>query len=604
MLNDNRDDAIYEPPFRPPYEYVSMWAWAVSALGSAWTHALFGAPRVVAVACAAVSLAMAAWRGGEGRRLQAERDRLSDGGGLWFIGARDANERFRNAALSGKWWFGEGFEWTPQVAEVMHHVLSEGVDQVTGPDALGHGAYWLHALAKPADLCEAESILDGHTFIVGTTRQGKTRFFDLFIAQAVGRGWPVIVIDPKGDHDLKARMEMAYRRTGHPEKFHIFSPAHPESSVCIDPLKNWNRPTEVASRVAALIATEGGGDPFQAFSWRVLNNLVQGLLMVGRRPSLVELRHLIEGGLPSLVTKVLRAYCEKHAKPEEYSGYVKNARKQGGEMEGYIRFYREVLADPERAPSLELEGLISDAEHDRDHLSKMITSLTPVLTMLTSPPLDKLLSPSPDDQREAVDLAGLIRSGQGLYVSLDSLSDPTVGSAIGSMLLADMAAVAGDRYAYNPKSSPVMLLVDESAEVTNAQLVQILNKGAGAGIRAVVAAQTIADFEARFGNTAQARQMIGNLNNVISFRLQDPQTAKQLSDGLPKARVRNVTRNYSQGVGVTPTKVATGGYGEGLKEEEKDLFPAALFHQLPPLHYIARFSDGRIVKGRIPIQQD
>ena len=45
----------------------------------------------------------------------------------------------------------------------------------------------------------------------------------------------------------------------------------------------------------------------------------------------------------------------------------------------------------------------------------------------------------------------------------------------------------------------------------------------------------------------------------------------------------------------------TGTHGERLMEEESSLFPAALLGELPNLHYIAKLSGGRIVKGRLPI---
>jgi conjugal transfer pilus assembly protein TraD len=38
-------------------------------------------------------------------------------------------------------------------------------------------------------------------------------------------------------------------------------------------------------------------------------------------------------------------------------------------------------------------------------------------------------------------------------------------------------------------------------------------------------------------------------------------------------------------------------------EEEGDLFAPQLLGQLPDLHFIAKLSGGRIVKGRLPILQ-
>ena len=45
----------------------------------------------------------------------------------------------------------------------------------------------------------------------------------------------------------------------------------------------------------------------------------------------------------------------------------------------------------------------------------------------------------------------------------------------------------------------------------------------------------------------------------------------------------------------------TASYQEQILEEEAELFPAAMLGELPPLHFIARLSGGRTLKGRIPI---
>ena len=68
----------------------------------------------------------------------------------------------------------------------------------------------------------------------------------------------------------------------------------------------------------------------------------------------------------------------------------------------------------------------------------------PVLAMLTSGALRQTLSPRDDDPL-AMSLSEIIAQRKILYVCLNSLPDPTVAGAIGSMLLADLASCAGER---------------------------------------------------------------------------------------------------------------------------------------------------------------
>lgn len=45
----------------------------------------------------------------------------------------------------------------------------------------------------------------------------------------------------------------------------------------------------------------------------------------------------------------------------------------------------------------------------------------------------------------------------------------------------------------------------------------------------------------------------------------------------------------------------TASYMEQATEEEADLIPPGILGELPPLHYFARLSGGKTIKGRIPI---
>jgi len=119
--------------------------------------------------------------------------------------------------------------------------------------------YWRLA---PAPLARDGQVVT--FFVVGTTGAGKTRLFDLLVTQAVLRGKAVVIIDPKGDQDLRNAAERACRSLNAPERFVHFHPTFPRESARIAPLHSFNHATEVASRVAALIPSETGNDPFKA----------------------------------------------------------------------------------------------------------------------------------------------------------------------------------------------------------------------------------------------------------------------------------------------------------------------------------------------------
>jgi conjugal transfer pilus assembly protein TraD len=592
----------FEVPWRPNFEAKMALIWAGgSALILVFSLAVPLFSRFAALLAVGCALA-AAFRGCQAYRRVVDASRLKRFG-KEFIDLAELQKKARQCASRKTFWLGKGFPWTDIEANKLHALLSLGVVRTIG-QAAQHtdGAYWVHGLAPEADLYSELSQLVGHTLIVGTTRVGKTRLFDLLIAQAIFRGETVIIIDPKGDHALARNARAACEASGAGERFVYFHPAHPDRSACIDPLRNWNRKTELASRVAALIPSETGADPFTAFGWKVLNDITNGMIAIGHRPNLVQLRRYVEGGPDGLLQRALKAHFTRHVKDWESRAAPSLKRHRDRVLEAYLGFYREIAVHEAR--SVELDGLISTYEHNREHFQKMVASLIPILSMLTSEPLQELLSPDfePGHERLVTDMSKIIHGHKVVYIGLDSLADATVGSAIGSILLADLAAVAGDRYNYGIDSlAPVNLFIDEAAEVLNQPAIQLMNKGGGADFRVTIATQTFADFASRLGDENKARQVLANTNHKIALRVLDSETQKYLADGMPQIKVRSMALRYGHHVDPRVQAEYTASYQEQILEEEAELFPAAMLGELPPLHFLARLSGGRTLKGRIPI---
>jgi conjugal transfer pilus assembly protein TraD len=501
-------------------------------------------------------------------------------------------------------WIGWGFEWTREHTQLAHDLMRAGASRYARRAAGQMGATWLHGLARHERSLQLPlGHLEGHLLVVGTTGAGKTRLFDLLVTQAVLRGEAVVIIDPKGDRDLRRSAERACVLAGATQRFVYFHPAFASESARIDPLRSFRRPTELASRVAALIPGETGNDPFKAFGQMAMSNVVQGLLYLDARPSLVTLRRYLEGGAEHLVERVLTRYFDERVPDWQAAAqpFLKRSRSTPSRAAGLIRYYREYLSD-EHASTM-VDGLAALYEHERVHFSKMVASLMPILNMLTSADIGPLLSPDVHDAdpRPATSMAECIERGQVVYLGLDALSDTMVGSAIGSILVADLAAVAGERYNHRPGSAPVNLFIDEAAEVVNDPFIQLLNKGRGAGLRLTIATQTFADFVARTGSEAKARQVLGNINNLIALRALDDVTQKYVTDSLPKTRIKTIMRTHGSTTHSANPWLYTGNIGERLIEEEVDLFPPALLGELPNLEYIAKVSGGRVLKGRLPI---
>jgi conjugal transfer pilus assembly protein TraD len=592
----------FEVPWRPNFEARMAAVWALGAVSILLLTTVAPIFRGFGVVLGIGCVAGATVRSFQAYRRSVE-DRRLKFFGKEFIDLEALQGKSRQAIATKSYWLGRGFPWTDIEATKLHTLMSMGVVRTLGKAAQhAEGSYWVHGLAPEQDIYSELANLVGHSLIVGSTRVGKTRLFDLLIAQAIFRGETVIIIDPKGDHGLAQNARAACDASGEGDRFVYFHPAHPDRSACIDPLRNWNRKTELASRVAALIPSETGADPFTAFGWKVLNDITNGMIATGHRPNLVQLRRYVEGGPEGLLQRALKVHFVANVRDWESraSSYIRKYKDRL--LQAYVAFYQEVAIH--EAQSVDLDGLISTYEHNRDHFQKMVASLIPILSMLTSDPLQELLSPDfePGHERLVTDMSKIIRGNKVVYIGLDSLADSTVGSAIGSIMLADLAAVAGDRYNYGIDTlTPVNLFIDEAAEVLNQPAIQLMNKGGGADFRVTIATQTFADFASRLGDENKARQVLANTNNKIALRVLDSETQKYIAEGMPQTKVRSMALRYGHNVDTHIHDEYSASYQEQIIEEEADLFPAAMLGELPPLHFIARLSGGRTLKGRIPI---
>ena len=66
-----------------------------------------------------------------------------------------------------------------------------------------------------------------------------------------------------------------------------FHPGFPVDSIRINLLQNFNRSSELASRISGLMPSGGDNAPFQAFAQKAVDAVVQGYPLCGQRPTLI-----------------------------------------------------------------------------------------------------------------------------------------------------------------------------------------------------------------------------------------------------------------------------------------------------------------------------
>jgi conjugal transfer pilus assembly protein TraD len=616
--------------FRPAYEARAAAAWAfalVWVVGLAIVTNMAPPALFTMLALAFLMLGLRAW---QTSRVWGFKLRLC---GEAIVPVSTTQMNSVQDQLHDKTWMGWGWEWQPSHTQRAYEIAKRDKKEIYPPHWwLKHfgggidpynsvGKAWLHGLEAEEDIVVPNETFIGHTGIIATTGALKTSLYKLLVYQFALQGHCVIIIDPKGDKDLYAAGRDAAIALGDPDRFISFRPAFPSSSVRLDGLKNWDRETQVASRVKQIISASDD-DNFINFCWTVTTNLVGSMKIVGRRPTIASLLDHVQSleNPEKLCEEVLYTFLSPRfpnlTQLITDRGRLADAGQKGGNQRGrgglaerasarlivLIQIFRELPVE-ERPRAI--SGLIAMLDANREWFSKMITAMVPTLTKIAS--LGPLMSPDYDDigdTRPIYDVKKIVDGRKIFYCGIDALSDASVASAVAALLIADAAGYAGETYNYAEGKPPIVdILIDEAGDATSETLIQNLNKGRGAGLRIYLAMQSIADLVVALGNNeALAERVLSNLNNFIIGATRDPRTLEFLERQLGEVSV--MLRGVSQGSGQKTEDLGleySANRSVTLKEMPQALVPGNLISALPNLHYISILNRAQVRKGRIPI---
>lgn len=460
----------------------------------------------------------------------------------------------------------------------------------------------------------------GHTLVMGTTRVGKTRLAEIFIAQDIRRGEVVIVFDPKGDADLLMRTWSEARRAGREDEFYVFHLAYPDISARYNAVGRFGRISEVASRIAGQLSGEGNSAAFREFAWRFVNIITRALVALGQRPDyLLIARHVLN--IDDLFVSYARHYLSRN-EPKAWeviakiAGQVndKNTPRNLLGRDNHVVALEQYLAATKVYDPI-LDGLRSAVRYDKTYFDKIVASLLPLLEKLTTGKTAQLLAPSYsdlNDPRPIFDWQQVIRKRGIVYVGLDALSDSEVAAAVGNSMFADLVSVAGHIYKFGVNDGlpgqpvakiPVNLHCDEFSELMGDEFIPLINKGGGAGLQVTAYTQTLSDIEAGIGNTAKAGQVVGNFNNLVMLRVRETATAELLTGQLHDVEV--LTSTVISGVTDSSDPQSQSDFISNTQDRVSSLSvpllePAALI-QLPKGQAFALLEGGQLWKIRLPL---
>jgi conjugative coupling factor TraD (TOL family) len=454
-----------------------------------------------------------------------------------------------------------------------------------------YGSPYLHGVEpKEIDLLFPFADGNSHTLVLGTTRQGKTRSAEIVVSQDIHRfknsdqSCAVIMLDPKGDIELAARMFVEAQRTGKADKFYFFHLAYPHLSCRYNGIADYNRDTEVATRVTNPLSSGGNSQVFKDFAWQFINLAQKANSRMGKTmtyktvakylkdPELLATEYttkvIADDHLEAVIQNIADNINFKDLPPSERSKNPKSIALQ------------KVLQDPPEALAQMilnddvLKDLSEALKHDKSYYDKITASAKPHLEKLNTGKQSELISPdydNLDDPRPIIDLRQIISDGCILYAGFDFQTDQVVGASVANTFLSEILAVSGEIYNFgidnglprmkgDKRRKPMVRLhVDEANEIFGKEFNPILNKAGGSGVSVVAYTQTISDGAVRLESQDLSNQMLGNFGTIISFKVRGNDTSEYLSNLTPEVRV----------ITDTPDSRATDGMGSGADGQFK-----------------------------------
>jgi len=498
-----------------------------------------------------------------------------------------------------KLFVGKGFMWTPEhtsmINKLMHNkeLLEEGEN--LGGLAFIHGV----GIKDEQNIYVQLPDLVGHSVIIGTTRVGKTRAYEIITVQAIKRKETVIIFDPKGDKELLNRVVESCRQVGRENDFIFFALPYPKFSAHYNPLKNFTLPNEIPDRIAMLLPAGGDSEAFRSFAWQVISVITNAMLYMHIRPTVKSLSAYSLAKTEELckqcISEAFRRYTFKN------DSIVELDRDIDAKIEDYIKLYKKTPEVHHNA----IDDLIMLVKHPKEHFQKMIASLTPLLAKLSSGEIGTLLSDRSEDDVNNIDWERVVKNKKVVYVLFGSLLMRDTAKAVIRMAIQDFTSFVGSKYCYMNDKNVINLFIDEFSEVVDSAFINLLNKAGGAGVRIFLASQSVADLESELKTAAKAQQIFDNLNTKLWLRTTDMTTSKVFSDAAGSVSIKQESSGFSVSPDVSTNSevVFRSSYSQSESEKNVPLIDPSWLLKLPKGQGFL-MSSGRVFKVRIPLLQE
>ena len=312
----------------------------------------------------------------------------------------------------------------------------------------------------------------GHALVVGATGSGKTVTETSIATHAIERGMGAIVVDPKGDRDMRERVRRAALAAG--REFLEWTP----DGDCVYNPYALGGASEIADKA---LAGEQFTEPhYLRQAQRYLGHAVRVLRMAGLD---VSLRALVEQLDPMCLEVLARSLPEVQAQgAHEYLD--KLTPRQQSDLAG-VRDRLAIMAESDIGPWLDprTEGV------------------------------------------QRLDLLDAAKERAVVYFNLEADRRPLLAQMLGAAIVQDLQAMVA---ALQGRPVPMLVVIDEFSAIVPERVVGLFARARSTGISLLLGTQELADLRVP-GRELLLEQVMGNLSSLIAHRQVVPASAELIA---------------------------------------------------------------------------
>lgn len=421
----------------------------------------------------------------------------------------------------------------------------------------------LRSESKPKPLYLNAVERAGHFGCFGTTRIGKTRLLSNLITQDIKGGRNVIVIDPKGDHELFSAVVQSAAESGRLEELMLVTPIFPEFSLRIDPLAYYYMPDELVDHVVSGIRAKE--EYFINVASEISTVIVLGMIALAKA----------RGEKPRLNFYDIKQRSSRESL-EQFRETISMLRDHSDPAVATVA--REVCAD-----------IAQITASPTDFFAKVSSTLRTTLTALTSSTTGRIIGKTYTNE-----FVKRFEEGRGviLVCNTGSLLSRRTAHIIGRVLLSMVQSTVGRFFASGKTLKPSLCVyVDEGHNVLYKGIQELFNKGGGAGVWLHFFTQSIAQIQEEIGDEA-SQSILDNINTWVFMRVNHEKTSKFVEESTP-------LKNLQQPI----LSLSGGKMGVSLREVEERLVLKERVVSLPRRWFYMR-KEGEMFKGETSMVSD